>query len=453
MAFMVTGCPHNDYTVELKPQGKVMERTVTFYQADGADTNGIPNYQAFNAEELAVIAALYPTNGLTVAGERHTVRGEFTNTMPGDVGGAGVYTNLATSLGEAGFYVERFRGNDDIAGLVETRLNAAGQVADWMVGWSQSALGREPGYARLHQFLDVDFRRDLKNVSAYYSAGQLAGEYSTNAAEEFAVRFGQYLEERGYFKLGEVPNLFREMSGNDSSALLRRLPRLVAGKMGVPETEPVPAALAFLADETMMENSFSNYLAGTDAYQASLRQWEADRKLNPDAKRPDPWDAAGQTGNSLLLGFNLFGGTPDHLAVKLSLSAAPIHGNGRWDAAAKQEVWESDIPCRTNLTALPVSCYASWVQADEAFQTAHLGKVALGGDDLTGYCLWRCSLDAKRGEAWDAFLTGLEPGTGLMKQLDAFRFSDESDQAGTNNQQTISMTSKYARELLQGVLK
>lgn len=57
-AFLVTGCPHNDYTVELKPQGKVMERSLVFYCADGTNaTTGAPNYSGFNTQELAMITA------------------------------------------------------------------------------------------------------------------------------------------------------------------------------------------------------------------------------------------------------------------------------------------------------------------------------------------------------------------------------------------------------------
>ena len=89
LTFMVTGCPFNDYTVELKPQGKVMERTLTFYCADGIRSNGIPIYCAMDVKEVAAIAALYPTNGYTKDGERHIVRGKFTGVMPSDVGGQG----------------------------------------------------------------------------------------------------------------------------------------------------------------------------------------------------------------------------------------------------------------------------------------------------------------------------------------------------------------------------
>ncbi len=61
MALVVTGCPHNQYLVQLKPQGDGIERTLVFYREDGVNTNtGAPNYQPFEAGELAAVTALYP---------------------------------------------------------------------------------------------------------------------------------------------------------------------------------------------------------------------------------------------------------------------------------------------------------------------------------------------------------------------------------------------------------
>ncbi len=454
-AIVVTGCPRNQYIVQLKPQGNRIERTVVFYREDGVNTNtGAPNYQPLGAGEFAAIISLYPAQGLTNDGGRHLVRGEFTNELPDDVGGAGAYTNLTTSLGEAGFYVERFRGNDDLAGMSEQRFKAADRLADLFVGWSRMELGRERGYDKLRQFLNVDFRRDLKNLSAYCWEGLLASGYKTNADEEFIVRFGQYLIERGYFTIGEIPGLFRDASGDNPQALLRPIQRLVARKMGVPETEPVPASLAFLADETTMEKSFDKYLASTAQYRAKLKQWKADKKLKPDAKQPEPSEVANDAARNLVdeFDFQLFG-QPDHLAVRLSLPSAPVHSNGRWDEEIKQVVWETDIEERTNASHFPFSCYASWAQADPEYQKEHLGKVALTGDELTQYCLWRSSQDQQTGDEWDAFVASLQPGSGLAERLDAFRFQGEPVQTGTNGQQKIRSPSIYPRELLKAALR
>ena len=453
MALVVTGCPHNQYVVELEPHGNHVERTLTFYCEDGVNTNGVPNYQTFDTNELAAIAALYPAQRLINDGERHVVEGEFAGELPPDVGGTGVYTNLTTSLGEAAFYVERFRGNDDLAGMVERRFQAADRLADLLVGWSELELGREPGYDKLRQFLDGNFRRDLKNLGVYLWEGQLAGGFKTNADEEMLVRFGQYLFERGYFKMGEIPDLFGAVSGNNPQALLLRIQRLVAGKLGVPETEPVPASLAFMADATVMGESFDEYLAGTDFYRAKLKQWEEDKRLKPDAKQPEPSEVANEAAG-ILIGSDLFGRPEsDHLVVRLSLPTAPVHSNGRWDEALKQVVWETSIEDRTNASHFPFFCYASWAQPDRAFQTKHFGKVALSGDELTQYCLWHSRLEAQPAGEWDAFLDGLQPGGDIVEKLEAFRFPDEPEPAGTNSQQSVSGPSAFPRELLKTALR
>src|SRR5260370_26219470 len=195
---LVTGCPHNDYTIELTPRGNVIERKLVFYRADGTESNGVPKYEGFPSNELAAISALYPHGALTQEGERHFARGEFSGAAPGDVGGAGAYTNYSSSLGSAGLYIERFRGSDDLSAQQEKRLTAADQLADLVVGWSQAEFGHEPRYENLRRFLDVDVRRDLKNAALYSWAGELASSYEEHAREEFIWQIGLNRVEHGY---------------------------------------------------------------------------------------------------------------------------------------------------------------------------------------------------------------------------------------------------------------
>ena len=173
LAVLVTGCPHNEYIVQLKPESKGIERTLVFYTSDGTESNGNPKVVPFDTNELKVILAGYPAQTLTDSNGQHVVQGDFTSAFPNDVGGAGAYSHLPTSLGEADFYEERFRGNDDLAGLARQRSLAADQLADLVLGWSKAELRREPGYLKLRQFLDQDFRRDLKNLGDYCWEGQL----------------------------------------------------------------------------------------------------------------------------------------------------------------------------------------------------------------------------------------------------------------------------------------
>jgi hypothetical protein len=137
----------------------------------------------------------------------------------------------------------------------------------------------------------------------------------------------------------------------------------------------------------------------------------------------------------------------------LSLPSSPVHSNGRWDEALKQVVWENDIEDRTNASHFPFFCYASWAQADQEYQKKHFGRVVLTGDELTQYCLWRSSQDKPEGGEWDAFVASLEPGSGLVERVDAFRFPGEPDQTGTNGQPKVPSPSVYPRELLKTALR
>jgi hypothetical protein len=198
LAVLVTGCPRDEYVVELTPRPDGIERKLTFYRADGVNSNGVPNYQAFDTNELAVITRLYPPGAVKHSGDRHTATGVFGKAMPADVGGAGSFTNISSSLGSASFYLERFRGNDDLAAQNARRMRAADQLTDLILGWSRRELGREARYADLRRFLDVDFRVDLKNLSLHaWMMEATPGEKSRNE-EEMGIRFGQYLAERGY---------------------------------------------------------------------------------------------------------------------------------------------------------------------------------------------------------------------------------------------------------------
>src|SRR5271156_3630855 len=120
-ALLLTGCPHNQYIVELTPRGPAIERTLIFYREDGVGSNGVPNYSSFPADELSAITAAYHWNGIERDGDSWTATREFTTALPDDVGGAGSYASLSNTLGCAAFYMERFRGGDDFAGPMSRR--------------------------------------------------------------------------------------------------------------------------------------------------------------------------------------------------------------------------------------------------------------------------------------------------------------------------------------------
>ncbi len=415
LAALVTGCPHNEYTVELKPTAAGVERTLTFYRTDGTDSNNAPNYLTFPTNELAAISQVYPAGAVKADGQRYVAQGEFNGALPGDVGGAGSFTNLTTSLGTAGFYLERFRGNDDLAGQTEKRFHAADQLTDLTIGWAKTEFGSERGWKKLRKFLDEDFRRDLKNAGLYFWTGQISALTDTNAPEEFTARFSQYLLERGYLKLSDAPqvcSLFNDEGG--TVAGLNLLQRLVVAKMGIPENDPLPKSLAVFNDPTAFEKSWERYLAKSDLYRAQLKEWEQKKKTDAKLEAPKPLNALDDLFADLLTGSS---GEADHLTVKLKLDRAPSHTNGKWQDG--HVFWNADLDADR---PLPAICYASWSHPDSDFQEAHFGSVLLADEELMQYCLWESGLDEEQAREWKTFLVGLKPGEKLKPELEAFRF-------------------------------
>src|SRR5438552_12463416 len=93
--------------------------------------------------------------------------------------------------------------------------------------------------------------------------------------EEFGVRFGQYLVERGYLKIEDLPVLFRIMVENwNEQPVMVIVQRFVAEKLGVPRSGPMPASVAALADPAKTVKSWEKYLETTERYRAKMRQWE-----------------------------------------------------------------------------------------------------------------------------------------------------------------------------------
>src|ERR1035438_3038553 len=259
LAALVTGCPQNDYTVELTPHGAVIERKLTFYRLDGTNTNGAPNYQSFPSNELAAITALYPRGGMTHEGEKHIARAEFAGALPPDVGGAGSYKHLVSSLGTVGFYLERFRGSDDLAAQATKRLAVADQLADLTLGWSRAEFRHEPRYQNLRRFFDRDSRRDLKNLSLYLWAGDISSSCKPEGTEEFIVRFGQYLVTHGYLKVEDASGLVQTFLGDNSGQACLLLQAFLAKKLGVSPAGPMPKSLAFLADAETLQKSWDKF--------------------------------------------------------------------------------------------------------------------------------------------------------------------------------------------------
>jgi hypothetical protein len=455
LTVLVTGCPHDEYTVDLQPRGNSIVRTLTFFCADGTDSNGAPNYAQFNTNALKAITALYPAGAVTESSNHWnwTARGTFAGRLPSDIGGAGSYSNFTTSLGSASLYAERFRGNDDIATSTEARLRAANAMTDHILAWSKAELGNQSHYDDLRRFLDTDFRRDMKNLALYWWLGNIADDERPDGNMEYIARVGQYLVEHHYLQLRDLPVLERGFEENDSDRVCRLIQRLVARKLGIPDSSPLPVALKFLDNSDAMQASWEKYLSTTPEYRHLLFEWHKQRAfatwLNPGyvahntaaifnhsltnapgPPRPEPTEVLKKTGDDLTQ-FDYLS-EADVVTVNLALPFPPLHTNGKWDGADGKVKWRRGIEQAKELSPLPAFFFATWSEPDESFQTAHFGKVRFSGDNLFRYCLWRAGLNPRQAAECDAFLAGLQPGTNLTAKINGFYFSDEAPQAPTN---------------------
>jgi len=316
--------------------------------------------------------------------------------------------------------VERFRGDDDIAGMMLERFRAADRLTDLVIGWINRQFISEPGFEKLHRFLDRDFRQDLKNVSIY--SWMFLEMKPGESKENDSLRFAQYLIERAYVSTEDAPMLIEDWPVDDNETACRLLKKLIARKMGIPEGQPMPQSLEFVADPEALEDSWKSYLANTDEYRKMLQAWEKRKESAPEAVKPDPINILDDYINTLAEAGNSDG--EDRLKVPLSLPGAPLHTNGEWDDLHKQVVWKANLPTWKELSRQSVFCYADWVEPREEFQKTHLGSISMTGGDLLKYCIWFSSLKEKEAREWELFLETLHAGPDAVDILENFQFLD-----------------------------
>ncbi len=70
--------------------------------------------------------------------------------------------------------------------------------------------------------------------------------------------------------------------------------RLLADKLGITSSEPLPKSFTVLNNSAALEKSWTNYLAHSALYLAKVKEWEQKKKTDPKLKEPKPSDIAGE---------------------------------------------------------------------------------------------------------------------------------------------------------------
>lgn len=448
VVFAAGGCVRNHYLVEIRPEGESFERKLTVW-SDQAK----PESQSSSLAEAEVqrLKGIYAAHALEGDGKRHVFTGRFRERTPDDVGGAGELQHFTSSLGAFSVYLERFRGNDELADNLASRRAAADTLVDLLIGWFRIEVQDQALMADIHRFLDVDFRRDLTNLGVYGWSFEAFSSCQDKVGLEFGARGFQYLVERGYVRTSDVPDLVRIMSEEESQRALLFLKRVIARKIGVRDVDPIPGGLAFLDNSEQVKKSLGDYLRDTEFYQQRLADWQT-RKRSTTGERdepPEPLDTFVALWAEAVLEFRLQ--STDAVEVQLYCGQEPFATNGQWSAEHQRVGWSKSLDERP---VMPMLTYAVWSEPDRGTQIRHFGKVVLENDALAQYITWYQSLTPTETAQWDAFLSGLEPGPRLVETLEAFQFSsDPAVQQDTAGADQSTRAADTVRNLLLGKIK
>ncbi len=425
---LIAGCPHDEYAIELTPQGDRMHRELTVSRTgmevvDFADTEGGP-------EKLAAISEFYPAEVETNTDGGHAFAYDFAYAMPNDVGGAGEYITFDSPMGRSSAYVERFRGDDSPAQRIQAAFDAADELTDLVIAWLEYELSEYEEFAKLRAFLDEQARNDLKNLSiatflldSTSSAQWAEDDFADQLKQEVIARTVQYIVERQYILPGEVPAFWRGImaktpDGGEMVNIKPLLMNMLQRKADLQDEDMLAALGDIFTNSSSLEESLTEYLATTEAYQQLLAEWE---QRDDESGRPEPVAVLVDMDYAMILWweFDIFE-TDDVAKVTLREVTEPLVTNGLWDEKARKISWENTL----NDTSLPAICYAAWTTPDDAFQKKRFGRTILDGKELLDYCLWYNSLTAEESTEWDAMIDQFKPGDDdSVAMMKAFRFS------------------------------
>ena len=395
-ALVLCGCEreHIEVTVAPRPDGSVT-RTVRLWRTDSNKPGTIlpPSPAQVEAAQPHYKERLADTGNVVA------FRGTF-RTLPADIRhegdtNHGGYTVWTSRLGHVGYYRERRPGSIDFAAGYEKICPAIDLLARVAATMARQQLKGEKGVERLAKFIEGDLRHDLKQT-AYLLLRPYPGGEEMDAEKRFAgltVFAFQYLEERGYIQLRDLPRLI----GGDDKAAEEFALSFIARRMGRPADDRLREKLAFLKDNERLDAAFKQAL---EAHGMTMEEFEK--------KAGEPLKG--------VIAIDLFGSnTKLHIVLTLPANAEAFLTSGKQE---KAEIRWDDTIVNGLVTDL---FYVAWAVPDGAWQTRRLGRVAVTGETLSEYVVWENGLRPDALARWRAALDRLDPKADLKAQLSAIR--------------------------------
>lgn len=424
---VLSGCDEH-FFVEMQPKEEGLERTLVAYSVEFRPPSERP-YQIKSLDEsrLKKIREHYREEGEADPDGRRTFKTLVKDLHVNLNGGTAQFMRLESNLGVVSFYSESFEKENELAANLEKRLNSANQLADMLREWFEMELANEPRGQVLLDWIDKDFRTDIKNLAVYSITH--SNDTGPNPLEENIIRVVSFLARHGYLAKEDVPRLARAVlnleSAEGDQSFFDWLQRFVARKMGVADKDSVPESLAFLGSREKLIASMQSKLSKTKTYQA---QHPKDSKNTSNTLTPDNPSLGNQMFIALVaslfpIDFELIPSMEANWRVSLKTPVQPFRTNGSWMADEKAVNWSfltQEKPKKKEIFLI----YAAWSEPSER-QTARFGKVLLDGQRLAGYALWYQALHENERAEWTAFVDTIKPGDDVAKELESFRFKGE----------------------------
>lgn len=384
-AMALAGCGKT-YVVEMSVDGDQVQRSTSVYAR----------------AETQPFAQTEPSSGPVISGAVVDGIGENSHVL-----------HYGTSVGRAWIYVERIRGDNCPAEVLQDRFASADQLADLLADFAGKRFSKHKEYPKLRRFLDEDLRKDLKNLSAFMFVAEASKRMDLKPKDDapkavemnLSARLVEYLLDHQYLSKNDVPVLFVSINSlaHDGTGDLVRT--ILHNKAGLKDEAFINDLLAARPDGD--PRSFNQVLIKNRKYLAFAKEHRQEAPATSPAEST-PSDYAAHLVGKLLGNWPMaYGLWPwsDQVNMSLKIHGSAVVTNGEYRAEDQAIYWINEVSGE----AFPVIQYAVWSQPDEAFQQQHFGGLAFKGAELAQYCLWRKGLKDEDGRRWDALLLTLTP--------------------------------------------